>query len=241
MLSAPGMTLPALHYAARMARIRIGLTGGIASGKSTVAAILADLGAVIIDSDQLAREVVEPGTEGLTKIIERFGDRVITDGRLDRAALGKIVFDDPSARADLEAITHPAVRRRAAEVEEATVDDAVVVQMIPLLVETGQADRFDAVMVVDLAPDIQRQRLIARDGLEVDQAEARIRAQASREQRRAAADVVIDNSGADDAELRHRVTEAYHAILDRPQLDHLAEQGKFLPRKPSPDGSVDRR
>src|SRR3954454_15255769 len=98
-----------------MARIRIGLTGGIASGKSTVAEILAGLGAVIIDSDQLAREVVEPGSEALAKIIKRFGDQVMSGGRLDRAALGRIVFADPEARRDLEAIIHPAVRRRAVE------------------------------------------------------------------------------------------------------------------------------
>ncbi|SDS07857.1 dephospho-CoA kinase [Microlunatus soli] len=198
-----------------MARTRIGLTGGIASGKSTVAAILADCGAVVIDSDQLARDVVEPGTEGLSKIIERFGDGVITDGRLDRPALGRIVFGDAEARADLEAIIHPAVRRRADELEAATEPDAVVVQMIPLLVETGQSDDFDAVIVVDASEEIQRQRLMQRDGIDAAQADARISAQASREDRLAAADLVIDNSGPDDEDLRTRVAAAYAAVVGR--------------------------
>lgn len=196
-----------------MARTRIGLTGGIASGKSTVAAILADCGAVIIDSDQLARDVVEPGTAGLAKIIERFGDEVITEGRLDRPALGKIVFGDARARTDLEAIIHPAVRRRAAELEAATAPDAVVVQMIPLLVETGQADTFDAVIVVDVPPEIQRQRLMQRDGIDLAQADARIAAQADRQVRLDAADVVIDNGGSDDDALRRQVAAAYAAVV----------------------------
>ncbi|HEY9290564.1 MAG TPA: dephospho-CoA kinase [Microlunatus sp.] len=195
-----------------MARLRIGLTGGIASGKSTVAKILADLGAVIIDADQLAREVVEPGTEGLTKIIERFGDRVITDGRLDRAELGKIIFADPEARTDLEAIIHPAVRRRAAELQAAADSDAVVVQMIPLLVETGQAGSFDRLLVVDVPPELQRQRLIARNGLTEAEADARIAAQASRTDRLAAADVVIDNSDPDLERLRQRVIEIFRRL-----------------------------
>ncbi|QDP97550.1 dephospho-CoA kinase [Microlunatus elymi] len=194
-----------------MARLRIGLTGGIASGKSTVAGILADLGAVIIDSDLLAREVVEPGTEGLAKIIERFGDRVISDGRLDRAALGKIIFSDPRARADLESIIHPAVRRRAAELEAVAGSDAVVVQMIPLLVETGQADAFDRLVVVDVPPEVQRQRLADRNGLTEQEAEARIGAQASRADRLAVADVVIDNSDAGLDQLRQRVTEIFRS------------------------------
>ena len=123
--------------------LRVGLTGGIASGKSLVADELARLGAVVIDADVLAREVVEPGTPGLAAIVERFGDDVLDDGRLDRAALGKIVFADPEARRDLERIVHPAVRARAAELERAAADDAMVVHVIPLLVETGQQDDFD--------------------------------------------------------------------------------------------------
>jgi dephospho-CoA kinase len=195
-----------------MARIRIGLTGGIASGKSTVAGILADCGAVIIDSDLLAREVVEPGTDGLAQIVRRFGDRVISDGRLDRAALGRIVFADPDARRDLEAIIHPAVRRRAAELEEAAGPDAIVVQMIPLLVETGQQDRFDAVIVVDVPEQLQRERLMARNRLTAEEADARIAAQASREERNAAATVLIDNSSPDLEDLRPRVEAAYRRL-----------------------------
>ena len=131
----------------------MGLTGGIASGKSLVAEELAKLGAVVIDADVLAREVVEPGTPGLAAIVARFGDAVLTDGRLDRARLGALVFADPAARRDLERIVHPAVRARAAELERAAGDAAVVVHVIPLLVETGQTDAFDRIVVVDVDPD----------------------------------------------------------------------------------------
>lgn len=202
-----------------MAR-RIGLTGGIASGKSTVAEILAELGAMIIDSDLLAREVVEPGTEALARIEQRFGPSVINDGRLDRSALGKIVFADPDARADLEAIVHPAVRRRAAELEAAAPADAVVVQMIPLLVETGQSDDFDALLVVDTSPEVQRSRLMRRDGLSADEADARIAAQASRSERLAVADVVIDNNDPDPDLLRARVEAAYRSLMGTGRGQH---------------------
>jgi dephospho-CoA kinase len=176
--------------------VLIGLTGGIASGKSAVAERLAELGAVIVDADVLAREVVDPGTPGLAAIERRFGPDVLrTDGRLDRAALGAIVFDDPEARRDLEAIVHPAVRARAAQLTRAAPPDAVVVQVIPLLVETGQQKAFDRVVAVDVDPEVQLQRLVRRSGLPVDQARARINAQATREQRLAAADDVIDNNG----------------------------------------------
>lgn len=177
-------------------RRRIGLTGGIASGKSTVAAQLAELGAVVIDADVLAREVVAPGTPGLAAIVDRFGRGVLgLDGSLNRPGLGAIVFADPAARRDLEAIIHPAVRARAAELEAAAPAEAIVVHMIPLLVETGQQALFDAVWVVDCAPEDQIARMAARDGLTRADAEARITAQASREHRLAAADVVIDSSG----------------------------------------------
>lgn len=197
-----------------MARLRIGLTGGIASGKSTVADLLAECGAVVVDSDQLARDVVEPGTDGLARIVRRFGDQVITDGRLDRAALGRIVFNDADARRDLEAIVHPAVRSRAAELEVAAGPDAVVVQMIPLLVETGQQDSFDAVIVVDVPEAIQRERLMARDGMSAADADARIAAQTTRDQRNAAATVVIDNSSTDLDDLRRRVRTVYRQLAD---------------------------
>lgn len=177
--------------------ITIGLTGGIASGKTTVSDLLRDRGAVIIDSDVLAREVVEPGTSGLAAVAARFGDGVVgPDGRLDRPALGAIVFADPAGRAELEQILHPAIRRRAAELQAAAPPDAVVVHVIPLLVETGQQDRFDRVVVVDVSPETQMERLLARDdGLSPDQARARINAQADRTARLAVADVVISNDG----------------------------------------------
>lgn len=176
--------------------MRVGLTGGIASGKSAVADVLARLGAVVIDADVLAREAVAPGTTALAAIRERFGERVVTEsGDLDRAALGEIVFDDAAARRDLEAIVHPRVRRRAAEIESSTGPDEIVVHVIPLLVETGQAQDFDSVVVVDAPVAVQRARLMARNDMSAVQAEARIGSQATRDQRRDVADHVIDNSG----------------------------------------------
>jgi dephospho-CoA kinase len=175
--------------------VRVGLTGGIASGKSLVAAVLAARGAIVIDADVLARQVVEPGTPALAAIVERFGRQVLTDGQLDRSRLGEIVFADPLARRDLERIVHPAVRARAAELERAAEGAAVVVHVIPLLVETGQQQNFDFVVTVDVDQEAQIQRLRARNGFSRAEAEARIAAQATREDRRAAADVVLDNTG----------------------------------------------
>ena len=175
--------------------VRVGLTGGIASGKSVVAAELAARGAIIIDADVLAREVVEPGTPALAAIIDRFGAQALSDGRLDRARLAQIVFADPLARRDLERIVHPAVRARAAELERAAGAAAVVVHVIPLLVETGQQEDFDLVVTVDVDHETQIKRLMARNGYTRDEAESRIAAQASREDRRIAADVVLDNTG----------------------------------------------
>ena len=175
--------------------VRVGLTGGIASGKSLVAAELAARGAIVIDADVLAREVVEPGTPALDAIVERFGRQVLTDGQLDRSRLGETVFADPLARRDLERIVHPAVRARAAELERAAEGAAVVVHVIPLLVETGQQQNFDFVVAVDVDQEAQIQRLRARNGFSRAEAEARIAAQATREDRRAAADVVLDNTG----------------------------------------------
>mgnify|MGYP003376490741 CR=1 FL=1 len=176
--------------------LRVGLTGGIASGKSAVADRLARHGAIIIDADVLAREVVEPGTPGLAAIVERFGAPMLhPDGTLNRAALGATVFADAGARADLNRIVHPAVRRRAAELERAAPVDAIVVHVIPLLVETGQARSFDVLVVTDADPDIQLARLASRNGLSRPEAEARLNAQASREERSAVADELIDNTG----------------------------------------------
>ena len=174
----------------------VGLTGGIGSGKSLVAELLAAHGATIIDADILAREAVAPGTPGLAQVRERFGTGVLRpDGSLDRAALGRIVFGDPIARRDLEAIIHPAVRARAAALAAAAPEGAVVVQVIPLLVETGQQGHFDQVVVVDVEPEVQLSRIVRRDGLSEAEARARLRAQASREARLAAAHVVLRNNG----------------------------------------------
>ena len=175
--------------------LRIGLTGGIGSGKSTVARLLADRGAHVVDADVLAREVVAPGTPGLEAVVQAFGSGVLTsDGALDRPALAAVVFGDAEARARLDGIVHPLVRARAAELIAALPDDAVVVQDIPLLVETGQAGSFDLVLVVQAEPDVRVARLAGR-GLAESDARARIAAQATDEQRRAVADVVLDNSG----------------------------------------------
>jgi dephospho-CoA kinase len=184
--------------------LNIGLTGGIGSGKSTVSALLADRGAVIIDADRIAREVVEPGTPGLAAVVAAFGDGVVgPDGGLDRPALAAVVFADPEARARLDGIVHPLVRARAAEVAAAAPPDAVLVHDIPLLVETGQAGRYELVLVVQADLDTRVARLVAR-GMTEDDARARIAAQATDEQRAAVADVVLDNSGTRE-ELASRV------------------------------------
>jgi dephospho-CoA kinase len=175
--------------------LNIGLTGGIGSGKSTVSALLAERGAVIVDADRIAREVVEPGTPGLAAVVSAFGEGVVgPDGGLDRAALAAVVFADAEARARLDGIVHPLVRARAAEVVAAAPPDAVLVHDIPLLVETGQAGRYELVLVVQADLDTRVARLVAR-GMTEDDARARIAAQATDEQRAAVADLVLDNSG----------------------------------------------
>ncbi|HXH35089.1 MAG TPA: dephospho-CoA kinase [Plantibacter sp.] len=176
----------------------IGLTGGIASGKSTIAARFAEHGAVVIDADVLSREAVEPGTPGLDAIARRFGPGVIgADGALDRPALGAIVFADEQARADLNAIVHPEVKRRSQEriAEASTNPAAIVVYDVPLLVETGRKDEFDLVVVAFAPSEVRARRLTQIRGLELDEAERRMAAQASDEQRAAVADVVIDTAG----------------------------------------------
>ncbi|MGC4942922.1 dephospho-CoA kinase [Kribbella sp. DT2] len=184
--------------------LRVGLTGGIGSGKSSVSRRLGERGAVVIDSDVLAREVVARGTDGLAEVVATFGDGVLTaEGELDRPAVGKLVFGDETARRKLEAVIHPRVRARAAEIEQTAPADAVVVHDIPLLVETGQADKFDVVLVVDVPVEVQVERLTGQRGMAEDEARSRIASQASREQRLAAADVVIDNAGSlDDLDRR---------------------------------------
>src|SRR5919112_3359025 len=176
--------------------MRVGLTGGIASGKSTVAALLRELGAVVVDSDRLAREVVEPGTPGLAAVVEAFGPEILdAEGRLDRPRLGAIVFREPERRAELNGIVHPLVRERAAAVIAAAPDDSVVVQDIPLLVETGQQKNFHLVLVVDAPQDVRLQRMTEHRGMTEADARSRMAAQASRQDRLAAADVVLPNAG----------------------------------------------
>ncbi|HET6652824.1 MAG TPA: dephospho-CoA kinase [Nocardioides sp.] len=192
--------------------MRVGLTGGVASGKSTVAALLAELGAVVIDADKLAREVVAPGTDGLRRVVEEFGaDVLAADGSLDRPALGAIVFGDEPARRRLEAIIHPLVRARARELEAAAPQGAVVVHDIPLLAETGQADRFDAVLVVDVPVRTQIDRMVELRAMTPEEAEARVAAQATRDQRLSVATYAIDNTGRLE-DLRERVTEVFEKL-----------------------------
>jgi dephospho-CoA kinase len=175
--------------------LRIGLTGGIGSGKSVVSQLLVRRGAVLVDADVLAREEVVVGTPGLAADVESYGESVLAaDGSLDRPALAAVVFADPEARRRLDGIVHPLVRRRAAELVAAAAPDAVVVQDVPLLVETGQAASYDLVLVVEADLETRVARLVQR-GLAEDDARARTPAQATDEQRRAVADVVLDNSG----------------------------------------------
>lgn len=180
--------------------LRIGLTGGIGAGKSTVAEELAALGAVIVDGDKIAREVVEPGTPGLAALAEAFGQGILAeDGGLDRPALAAIAFSDEESRAKLNAITHPLVGARSAELIDAAGPDAVIVQDIPLLVENKVAPMFHLVIIVWVGAEERVRRLVGSRGMAEDDARARIAAQATDEQRRAVADVWLENTGTEDA------------------------------------------
>jgi dephospho-CoA kinase len=184
--------------------VRIGLTGGVGSGKSTVAALLSERGAVVIDADALAREVVEPGTPGYDAVVARFGEAVVgPDGALDRPALAAVVFAEEAQRADLNAIVHPLVGARMAELMDAVPPESVLVYDVPLLVEGDSAAGFELVVVVEARLDTRLARL-ARRGMSEDDARKRIATQATDEQRRAVADVVIDNNGTLD-DLRDQV------------------------------------
>ncbi|MCB5907199.1 dephospho-CoA kinase [Streptomyces pinistramenti] len=176
--------------------VKVGLTGGIGAGKSEVSRLLASYGAVIVDADKIAREVVAPGTPGLAAVVAEFGDGVLaSDGTLDRPKLGGIVFADAEKLKALNAIVHPLVGARSAELEGAAGPDAVVVHDVPLLTENGLAPLYDLVVVVDAAPETQLDRLVRLRGMTADEAKSRMAAQASREQRLAVADLVIDNDG----------------------------------------------
>jgi dephospho-CoA kinase len=198
--------------------LRVGLTGGIGSGKSAVAERLAARGAVLLDGDKAARAIVEPGTPGLALIADAFGPGVLQpDGSLDRAGLAKIVFADSGALATLNAITHPLIHEHMNAAEEAAVadrgPDVVVVHDVPLLAEGQRAAEFSLVIVVDVAPELQVTRLAGR-GLPEDQARARMAAQATREDRLAVADIVIDNSGTRE-DLDRRVDEVWAELRAR--------------------------
>jgi dephospho-CoA kinase len=196
----------------------VGLTGGIGSGKSEVARRLAALGAVVVDADAIAREVVAPGSPGLARVVAEFGDEVLAaDGSLDRERVGAIVFADPDARARLNAIVHPligaAMIERTAAAGEAD-PHAVVVNDVPLLVEGGMSDRYDAVVVVDTDPATQLQRLVEQRGMTEDDARARMAVQATREQRLAVADYVVANTG-DLDDLDREVREVWAHLAER--------------------------
>jgi dephospho-CoA kinase len=199
--------------------LRVGLTGGIGSGKSAVSARLAALGAVVLDADKAARAVVEPGTPGLAQVAETFGPAVLTqDGSLDRAKLAAIVFGDKAALAKLNAIVHPLVHQHMRAAEEAAIAAGgarlVIVHDVPLLAEGGRGTEFDLVVVVDVPAEVQLERLSAQRGMPEDQARARMAAQATREQRLAVADIVIDNSGT-LADLDRRVAEVWSDLSGR--------------------------
>ena len=198
--------------------LRVGLTGGIGSGKSAVSERLAAHGAVVLDADKAARAVVEPGTPGLALVAEAFGPGVLRDdGSLDRAKVAGIVFADEAARGRLNAIVHPLVHEHMRAAERAAVqsagDGAVIVHDVPLLAEGGRGTEFDLVIVVDAPPEIQVERLAAR-GMPEEQARARMAAQATRGQRLAVADIVIDNSGTLE-DLDRRVAEVWADLRAR--------------------------
>ena len=209
--------------------LKVGLTGGIGSGKSEVARRLAGYGALVIDADRIAREVVEPGTPGLAQVVGQFGAAVLAgDGTLDRAALGEIVFSDAELRGKLNAIIHPLVGARIRELEQGADQDAIVIEDIPLIAENDMAGFFDLVVVVDVPPRLQEERLVRERELTRDQVSDRVAAQASREQRLAIADLVLDNSGS-LAELDRQVGDLWA---------ELSRQARSGPGKLSDPGNT---
>jgi dephospho-CoA kinase len=188
---------------------KIGLTGGIGAGKSAVSQLLVERGAVLVDSDRIAREVVAPGTPGLAAVVAEFGPGVVApDGALDRPALGAVVFADPERLRALNAIVHPLVRARSQELEAAAAEDAVVVHDVPLLAENGLAPLYEKVVVVDADEQVRLDRLVGLRGMTESEARARMAAQADREQRLAVADYVVVNNGS-LAELAEQVEELW--------------------------------
>ncbi|MEW2286497.1 dephospho-CoA kinase [Streptomyces sp. NPDC047841] len=205
--------------------LTVGLTGGIGAGKSEVSRLLVRHGAVLIDADRIAREVVEPGTPGLAAVVDAFGTDVLAaDGSLDRPRLGSVVFADPDKLALLNSIVHPLVGARSRELERAAAADAVVVHDVPLLTENGLAPLYDVVIVVDASPATQLDRLVRLRGMSEEDARARMAAQATREQRREIADIVIDNDVPLDA-LERRVAEVWDDLARRAHQADAAPKG----------------
>lgn len=195
--------------------MKVGLTGGIGAGKSSVARLLRDAGVLVIDADLIAREVVEPGTPGLAAVVAEFGSDVLTpDGALDRSKLGAIVFADEEKRRRLEAILHPLIYGRVEELDAAAPPGAIVVHDLPLLVENDRAAGFEEIIVVDVPTRVQVERLVRDRGMTEAEARSRIEAQATREQRLAVATIVIDNSGTQQ-DLRDRVTEVLQGLRQK--------------------------
>ncbi|MGI5510738.1 dephospho-CoA kinase [Streptomyces sp. CA-106131] len=198
--------------------LKVGLTGGIGAGKSEVSRLLVECGAVLIDADRIAREVVAPGTAGLAAVVEAFGEDVLApDGGLDRPKLGSIVFADPEKLAVLNLIVHPLVGARSRELESAAPQDAVVVHDVPLLAENGLAPLYDVVIVVDADPATQLDRLVRLRGMTEQDARARMAAQATREKRLETADIVIDNDGPLE-QLERSVREIWADLVRRARL-----------------------
>lgn len=195
--------------------LKVGLTGGIGAGKSEVSRLLVSYGAVLVDADKIAREVVEPGTPGLDAVVDAFGPGVLTaDGRLDRPKLGALVFADDDKRATLNAIVHPLVRARSVDLESAAGEEDIVVHDVPLLVESELTGLYDMVVVVDASPGTQLDRLVRLRGMAESEARSRMAAQATRERRTAAADLVIDNDGPLE-KLEPQVRAVWERLVER--------------------------
>ncbi|WP_266380404.1 dephospho-CoA kinase [Streptomyces canus] len=204
--------------------LKVGLTGGIGAGKSEVSRLLVEHGAVLIDADRIAREVVAPGTPGLAAVVAAFGEDVLAeDGGLDRPKLGSIVFADPDRLAALNSIVHPLVGARSRELESAAAEDAVVVHDVPLLAENALAPLYDLVIVVDASPETQLDRLVGLRGMTEQDARARMAAQATREKRLEIADVVIDNDVPLE-ELRRRVQEVWGDLVRRARASRTSQE-----------------
>ncbi len=217
--------------------LAVGLTGGIGSGKSTVARELARRGAVVLDADRIAREVVAPGTPGLAAVVEAFGEDVLLDdGALDRAALGRVVFADPAALRRLGEITHPLVAAETSRLVALAPPDAVVVHDVPLIVENGLASRYDVVVVVGAPEEVRAQRLVRLRGMDPADAWARIRAQADDAARREVADVWLENEGTEE-ELLASVGRLWDEVLVPMSRGERAAPHPVTRSAPPPDGS----